>query len=86
MVEENDNNVCLRIPFSSSEHASIAYEVLNVDRELRGSGVHREISKDGVNLVVKFEGVDLKKIRVAVNAFLRNVLLVVKTIEFFQFS
>lgn len=42
----------MKIPFESAESASLACEVLNVDSELRGSGIKRDISTDGENLLM----------------------------------
>ncbi|KAJ8722704.1 hypothetical protein PYW07_003884 [Mythimna separata] len=76
-------DICVTIPFPSSETATLAYDVLNVDKELKRSGVQRKIETNSENLVINFHGEDLKKLRVAVNGLIQNILLVVKTIDQF---
>ncbi|CAG9783754.1 unnamed protein product [Diatraea saccharalis] len=53
-MEESHNtkSVSLSIPFSSSDTASLVQEVLDVDKELKSSGIQRQISTVGVNLQV----------------------------------
>ncbi|VVC87405.1 unnamed protein product [Leptidea sinapis] len=74
-------NIQLQIPFSSPREAKLVYEVLNVDKELKG--IKRELSTDGAELIVNFEGEDLKKLRVSVNGFLQSIKLVTKTMACF---
>ncbi|CAG4910195.1 unnamed protein product [Colias eurytheme] len=81
MAEEN-KKVYLTIPFPSSDDAQLAYEVLNVDKELKG--VERNISTDKANLIVNFESSDFKRLRVTVNGFLQNLILVAKTMGMFN--
>lgn len=76
-------DICVTIPFPSPESASLAYDVLNVDKELKRTGVQRIIETNSENLIINFHGEDLKKLRVAVNGLIQNVLLVVKTINQF---
>ncbi|XP_028157381.1 uncharacterized protein LOC114350673 isoform X2 [Ostrinia furnacalis] len=84
MIDVRETNVSLTIPFSSSETANLVQEVLNVDKELKGSGVSRTITSDQDTLHIDFKGGDLKKLRVAVNSMIKNILLVVKTINQFE--
>lgn len=76
-------NVCLIIPFPSTQIASLAYDVLSVDKELKRSGVQRKIEIDGTNIIINLHGEELKKLRVAANAFIKNVKLIVKTVDLF---
>ncbi|KAF9418449.1 hypothetical protein HW555_004737 [Spodoptera exigua] len=77
-------NISLTIPFPSPESASLTRDVLNVDKELKRSGVQRKLETNAENLVITFHGRDLKKLRVAVNSMIQNIILVVKTIEQFK--
>lgn len=43
---------CVTIPFPSPESALLAYDVLNVDNELKRSGVQRIIETNSENLVM----------------------------------
>ncbi|CAG9114294.1 unnamed protein product [Plutella xylostella] len=78
------NKLLLTIPFPSDETASLARDVLSVDKELKGNLLKKTISVDGSNLIVEFYSADLKLLRVASNAFLKNIVLVVKTIKLLQ--
>lgn len=42
----------VNIPFSTAELASLVNDVLNVDKELKGSGVHRQISVNETNILM----------------------------------
>lgn len=42
----------LRIPFASAKHATIAKDVIGVDRELQPHAVQREMTVEGEDLVV----------------------------------
>lgn len=77
-------NICLTIPFPSAELALLVYEVLSVDKELKGSGVQRTIENEGLNVVINFNGEELKKLRVAANAIIKNIKLIVKTEQLFK--
>lgn len=76
-------DISVTVPFHSSELALLAYEVLSVDKELKRSGIQRKLEVNSENLIVKFHGESTKKLRVAVNSFIKNTLLVVKTIDQF---
>jgi Transcription factor Pcc1 len=47
----NQNQSSVRIPFANPQHASIAKQVIEVDRELQPHAVKRELSLDGDVLV-----------------------------------
>lgn len=77
-------DISLTIPFPSAESASLTRDVLSIDKELKRSEVQRKIEINAENLVIAFSGNDLKKLRVAVNSMIQNIILVVKTIEQFK--
>lgn len=79
MSEQSQKRVNLIIPFENEEQAILVSEILSVDKELKGSGIKRNISVEDNDLNVTFEGVDYKKLRVSINAFLKNTILIVKT-------
>lgn len=81
-----DINLCLTIPFQSAKYAALACDVLNVDKELKGSGVSRDISRKSENLVINLNGQDLKRLRVSANSMLKNVILITKTFSQFELN
>ncbi|CAH0720842.1 unnamed protein product, partial [Brenthis ino] len=83
MTDQPIKRITLQIPFKNEEQAILVTEILNVDKELKGSGIHRNINFEDNSLLVTFEGVEYKKLRVSINAFLKNVLLIVKTFNTF---
>ncbi|KAL0893916.1 hypothetical protein ABMA27_014011 [Loxostege sticticalis] len=84
MIDIRETNVSLTIPFSTSETATLVQEILNVDKELKGSGVSRVITANNETVHINFKGAELKKLRVAVNSILKNIVLIVKTIKQFE--
>ncbi|KAI5637984.1 transcription factor pcc1 domain-containing protein [Phthorimaea operculella] len=84
VTENSEKNICITIPFDSDATACLAQEVLAVDKELKGSKIRRVFTTDKSNLVINFYGTEIKMLRVAVNSVLKNILLIVKTID--QFS
>jgi len=70
----------VRIPFVNPKHASIAKQVIEVDRELQPHAVRRELSLDGNVLIATFSTLTVRLARLTLNAFLENVDLVVRTI------
>ncbi|CCM00102.1 uncharacterized protein FIBRA_02129 [Fibroporia radiculosa] len=75
-----DRGRTIRIPFGSEKHASIAKQVIEVDRELQPQAVKRTLSVEDRTLVANFETLTIRLSRLTVNAFLENVDLVVRTI------
>ncbi|CAH4029602.1 unnamed protein product [Pieris brassicae] len=76
------SKVSLNIPFSTNDHARIAYDVINVDKELKN--VFRSLAVEDSNLIIHFEGDDYKILRLSVNGLLQNLSLVTKTISLFS--
>ncbi|KAI1796850.1 transcription factor Pcc1-domain-containing protein [Ganoderma leucocontextum] len=70
----------MRIPFASDNHANIAKQVIEVDRELQPDVVKRTLSVEGTELVATFTTLTVRLARLTSNAFLENVDLVVRTI------
>ncbi|XP_045445478.1 uncharacterized protein LOC123653532 isoform X2 [Melitaea cinxia] len=79
MVDQPPKKVFIKIPLLNQEQALLISEVLSIDKELKGSGVKRETRVEADCLVVTFDGVDYKKLRVSINALLKNILLIIKT-------
>ncbi|KAJ3571104.1 hypothetical protein NP233_g3979 [Leucocoprinus birnbaumii] len=77
------HTVTVEVPFVSPKHASIAKQVIDVDKELQPQAVKRELTVDGNKLVAKFDTLTVRLARLTVNAFLENVDLVVRTLENF---
>ncbi|KZT73021.1 transcription factor Pcc1 [Daedalea quercina L-15889] len=76
-------NRTIQIPFESEKHASIAKQVIEVDRELQPQAVRRELSIENNVLVVTFKTLTVRLSRLTVNAFLENVDLVIRTLAEF---
>ncbi|KAH9928289.1 transcription factor Pcc1-domain-containing protein [Fomitopsis serialis] len=77
------HTVTVRIPFGSEQHASIAKQVIEVDRELQPHAVQRELSIEENVLVATFKTLTVRLSRLTVNAFLENVDLVTRTLAEF---
>ncbi|KAF5391686.1 hypothetical protein D9757_002395 [Collybiopsis confluens] len=75
--------VTLKIPFTSETHALIAKQTIEVDPELQPHTVKRTIQVEGNVLVAEFSTLTVRLARLAANAFLENVDLVVRTLEQF---
>jgi len=73
----------VQIPFQSAKHASIAKQVIEVDKELQPQAVKRKIEVEGTFLLATFTTLTVRLARLTVNAFLENVDLVVRTISEF---
>lgn len=74
------HTVTVRVPFASAQHASIAKQVIEVDRELQPQVVKRTLELDDDVLVATFKTLTVRLARLVVNAYLENVELVVRTI------
>ncbi|KAI0077927.1 Pcc1-domain-containing protein [Panus rudis PR-1116 ss-1] len=76
----NWHTVTIRVPFASEQHALIAKQAIEVDKELQPDVVHRSIEVEKDELVAKFTTLTVRLARLTVNAFLDNVELVVRTL------
>lgn len=83
MTSSDWHTVTVEVPFASTKHASIAKQVIDVDKELQPQAVKRELSVDGNKLIARFDTLTVRLARLTVNAFLENVDLVVRTLENF---
>ncbi|OSD06606.1 Pcc1-domain-containing protein [Trametes coccinea BRFM310] len=70
----------MQIPFANEKHATIAKQVIDVDRELQPEVVKRTLTVQGNILVATFTTLTVRLARLTANAFLENVDLVVRTI------
>ncbi|KAH9838269.1 transcription factor Pcc1-domain-containing protein [Rhodofomes roseus] len=77
------HTITIRIPFESEKHASIAKQVIEVDRELQPQAVLRELSVENDILIATFKTLTVRLSRLTVNAFLENVDLVIRTLAEF---
>ncbi|KAI0001480.1 transcription factor Pcc1-domain-containing protein [Russula compacta] len=77
------HKISIRIPFANPRHASIAKQVIEVDRELQSHVVIRELTLDGDVLVATFSTLTVRLARLTLNSFLENIDLVVRTISQF---
>jgi EKC/KEOPS complex subunit PCC1/LAGE3 len=69
----------LSIPFPTPLLASQALQILSPDKELKEDQVRRMLSVEQLELRVKFECVSARMTRIAVNAFLESVELVLSS-------
>ncbi|KZV97433.1 Pcc1-domain-containing protein [Exidia glandulosa HHB12029] len=74
------HTVTVRVPFQSPEHASVALNVIGVDNELQPRVVKRTLAVEGNELVATFSTLTVRLARLALNAFLDNLDLVVRTL------
>ncbi|KAI9312814.1 CTAG/Pcc1 family, partial [Dichotomocladium elegans] len=71
----------LEIPFPSPRLATIAEQVLNVDKELKTDQVCRTLIAKGAILEARFECVSARMMRVSVNSFFDMLSMVTRTME-----
>ncbi|KAF8312527.1 hypothetical protein DL93DRAFT_2082136 [Clavulina sp. PMI_390] len=67
----------------SPEHARIAQQVIEVDKERQADSVKRSLSVEGSELVAVFDTLTVRLARLVLNAFLENVDLVTRTLGAF---
>ncbi|KAJ3518489.1 hypothetical protein NM688_g9433 [Phlebia brevispora] len=79
-IELQWHTITVRVPFASARHASIAKQVIEVDKELQPEVVKRVLEVEGDVLVATFKTLTVRLARLVVNAYLENVDLVVRTI------
>jgi len=77
------HTVTVRIPFATSEHATIAKQAIEVDAELQPHAVHRILVVEEDTLIATFKTLTVRLARLTVNGFLENVDLVVRTLQEF---
>ncbi|KIK63002.1 hypothetical protein GYMLUDRAFT_242081 [Collybiopsis luxurians FD-317 M1] len=82
-MSDDWHSVILKIPFASEKHALIAKQTIEVDPELQPHAVKRTIEAQDNVLVATFSTLTIRLARLAANAFLENVDLVVRTLEQF---
>lgn len=73
----------LVVPFSCSAEAEVAYNSLRVDKEPLRGGVQKSFRLDEQRLIVDFEAVQAKHLRVSVGTFMELLALVIKTVDRF---
>lgn len=83
MAEDEWHTVTIRVPFASKEHATIARDVIAVDRELQAHAVKRSMAIEGDELVTEFKTLTVRLARLTLNAFLENVELIIRTLDEF---
>ncbi|WVQ98105.1 hypothetical protein IAU59_005227 [Kwoniella sp. CBS 9459] len=80
---EGWHTVTLRIPFHTPEHAEIARQAIDVDREQNGTFVSREMAVEGDELVVTYWTSTIRLLRLSTNSFLSSLDLVTRTMTSF---
>jgi len=74
------HSVTIRIPFASSDHASIAKQAIEVDKELQPHAVKRVLTTEDIILVATFTCQTVRLTRLVANSFFENVDLVIRTL------
>ena len=69
------------VVFPSARLAGIAFQTLDVDKELRGDELTREMKVDDCVLHAKFEAHRLKVLRVALNGFYESLKLTIDSMR-----
>ncbi|WWC67996.1 uncharacterized protein I206_101915 [Kwoniella pini CBS 10737] len=80
---EGWHKTTIRIPFYTSQHAQIAKQALEVDKEQNGSFVHRELLTEGDILIANYETTTVRLLRLSTNSFLSSLDLVIRTMTSF---
>ncbi|WFD48194.1 low-specificity L-threonine aldolase [Malassezia furfur] len=82
--------VTLAIPCPDHAAAQTVQQVIGVDKELRPHDVHKELriddGADGTVLHVTMRATTLRHLRLALNAFLEDAALILRTMQAFQRS
>lgn len=76
--------VSFEFPFDTEEHATIASRTLKVDAEPKRSATERHFEVCDNLLKVEIRSCESKYLRVATNALLDHLQLIVETIELFK--
>ncbi|KAJ3395863.1 hypothetical protein HDU92_004709 [Lobulomyces angularis] len=74
----------LKIPFPTERLAVIANKVLAVDKELKPNESKRNQKVEDNNLIVIFEAISIRVLRVTSQSFLDFVILILGTIDEFD--
>jgi len=72
-----------RVPYTTTEHATMIRNTLDVDPELRPEFVNRMITVEGTTLVFYFAAIDARTLRAAVGTFCDLLRLASETLETF---
>ncbi|KAG5437749.1 hypothetical protein PCANB_000462 [Pneumocystis canis] len=75
------HTIDISIPFLTEQLASQVATVLLVDPELKEHVIYKKIKTNGLYLLASFQSVNLKALRVSVDAFLGNIILIIRTIN-----
>ena len=77
-------SVSFEFPLDTEEHASIARRTLEVDAEPKRSSTERQFQVVNNVLKVQVRSCEAKFLRVATNALLDHLQLIIETIELFK--
>ena len=84
VTEDKPYRVSFELPFDTEEHATIASRTLKVDAEPKRSATERHFQVDNHLLRVEIRSCEPKYLRVAANALLDHLQLIIETIELFK--
>jgi len=82
--DEKAYRVAFDFPFDTEEHATIASRTLKVDAEPKRSATERHFEVRDNVLKVEIRSCEPKYLRVATNALLDYLQLIIETIELFK--
>ncbi|WVW78411.1 hypothetical protein I302_100365 [Kwoniella bestiolae CBS 10118] len=80
---EGWHTTTLRIPFHTPQHAQIAKQALEVDKEQNAVFVHRELEVQGDVLIATYSTTTIRLLRLSTNSFLSSLDLVVRSMTSF---
>ncbi|XP_057651419.1 uncharacterized protein LOC130890969 isoform X2 [Diorhabda carinulata] len=80
-MSENQYKIEIEIPFETKRLAEIAYNVLEVDKEPKRSGVTKILYQKDTILIANFSAKLAKQLRVALTNFFEKLDLISGTIE-----
>jgi len=82
--DEKAYRVAFDFPFDTEEHATIASRTLKVDAEPKRSATERHFEVRDNVLKVEIRSCEPKYLRVATNALLDHLQIIIETIELFK--
>ncbi|GMM27961.1 chromatin DNA-binding EKC/KEOPS complex subunit [Martiniozyma asiatica (nom. inval.)] len=76
-------HLTLTIPFESEEHAKIAQKTLSPDPVLKPQELRVTYATKTQNLIIKFDGISNRAIRVSANNTMENIKTIMECFENF---
>ncbi|KNE54645.1 hypothetical protein AMAG_00605 [Allomyces macrogynus ATCC 38327] len=74
-----EHQLTITIPMPSPHHASVAAQVLSVDKELKPHFLRHTLHAEGATLTIHYEASSVKLLRTSVNGVFEQLVSVVRT-------